>query len=83
MSSKHLRPGFIELQDIRDAIEAALSSGADSRALAERLLAEQDLVETLNEANGRVETAEREAQQAALDKVASVVEAFLRTERLR
>ena len=82
MSSKHLRPGFIELQDIRDAIEAALGSDTDSRALAERLLAEQSLVATLNEANGRVETAEREAQQAALDTVAQVVEAFLHKTRL-
>ena len=83
MSSKNLRPGFIETQDIRDAIEAVLGSTADSQKLAERLLAEPALVEVLNEANGRVETAEREAQQAALDKVANVAEAFLRTERLR
>ena len=78
-----LRPGYIEFEDVRAAIEATLGPDADSTSLATRLLAEPALAGALDAANARVETAEREAQQAALDTTAELVEAFLRAERLR
>lgn len=77
-----LRPGLIEFEDVRAAIASHLGDGVDSRELAERLLAEPALVDMLDEVNGRVEAAERAAQQAAFDKLIDVVTVFLRKEGL-
>lgn len=79
----HLTPGFIEAEDIRAAIEAAIDDPNQAEALTEQMIDRETSREIVAELNAMVAKAETEAQQRALDGLGTAVEDFLRREGLR
>lgn len=77
MSTPKLRPGYLEADDIFAALAVEAPDGADLNALAAAFFADPQNIEALDRVNGEVESAERDAQQRANDRLALLVEAFL------
>jgi hypothetical protein len=77
MAAPTLRPGYLEAEDIRSALDEHARDAAALAALTAAFLADAATVEALNRANGEVADAELAAYQRANDRLAALVEAFL------
>jgi hypothetical protein len=78
MSTPKLRPGYLEVEDIRSTLSEHAADGAELDALTAAFLAEGENVAAVEEANGVVAHAETFAQQRANDTLDHLVDAFLK-----
>jgi hypothetical protein len=81
MSTPKLRPGYLEADDVYAALAVEAPDGADLNALAAAFFADPQNIAALDQTNGEVASAERDAQQRANDRLVALVEAFLQKGR--